>query len=387
MIDNDTPKQDFPRPVPPPAWPQPPVYPGMQAPPAPGMPMQAMPPQYRMTRTKNSFWKVAGIVVMVGVIGFNLLIFAAMFGGMGGGYDPHGLTEHTRQSGSGDKIAVIEVSGVIMESEGSLFSAGANPVAFVHDCLARARRDDDVKAVIIEVNSPGGGITASDLIHHEIVEFKKASGKPVVIYMKDLAASGGYYISAPCDVIVANRTTLTGSVGVIMQGFNFHGTLTEIVKGRDMTIKAGANKDMGSMFGDPESAQAKESRRLLQQLVDDMHAQFKQIVKDGRGTRLKPDWEKNCDGRILSAQQALDLGMVDKIGYFDAALSEAKRLSGATDPEVIEYGRQGGLAALFGASAGDKKMDAESVVADAVAGRLEQTLKMYPGKPLALWVP
>ncbi|GIK53354.1 MAG: hypothetical protein BroJett014_23270 [Planctomycetota bacterium] len=386
MTDPNTPKPDFHRP-PPGAWSgplPPPPPPGMAPPPPPGM---GMPPQYRMNRGQNSFWKVAGIVVMVGVIGFNLLIFMAMFGGMGGGYDPHGLTEHTRASGGNDKIAVIEVSGVIMESESSLFSPGANPVAFVQDGLRRARQDDSVKAVIIEVNSPGGGITASDLIYHEIVEFKKSSGKPVIVYMKDLAASGGYYISAPADVIVANRTTLTGSIGVIMQGFNLHGTLTEILKGRDMTIKAGDNKDMGSMFSDPESEQAKESRRLLQQLVDEMHVQFKQVVKDGRGSKLKPDWDSYCDGRIFSAQTALKQGFIDKIGYFEDALAEASRLSGASDPTVVEYGRQSGLAALFGASSSTKGAQAEEAVADALAGRLEEHLRLYPGKPLALWVP
>lgn len=386
MSDNLPPTQ-----APMPPRPQAP-WPGAMPPPPPPqapMPMGGMPaPQYRLTRTKSSFWKVAGILVLVGVVGFNLLLFAGMFGIMGGGGgDRHGVMEHTREGGGSDKIAVISVEGVIMESEGSLFSAGSNPVEMVHDSLEHARRDNNVKAVILEVNSPGGGITASDLIHHEIVEFRKQTKIPVVVYMKDLAASGGYYISAPCDVIVANRTTLTGSVGVIMQGFNLHGTLTEILKGRDATIKAGQNKDMGSMFADPDSAEAKESRRLLQALVDEMHAQFKAIVKEGRGTHLKPDWEAHCDGRILTAKQALELGFIDKIGYFDTAVAEAKRLSGASDPTIVEYGRAGGLAALFGATSNTKGASAEEAVADAMARRMEEKLKLYPGKPMALWIP
>jgi protease IV len=377
------PPQNFQRPqapwpgaMPPPPPPQAPIQMGMQS------------PQYRLTRTKSSFWKVAGILVLVGVVGFNLLLFAGMFGVMsGGGGDRHAVMEHTRQSGGSDKIVVITVEGVIMESQGSLFSAGSNPVELVHDSLEHARNDSSVKAVILEVNSPGGGITASDLIHHEIVEFRKQSKIPVVVYMKDLAASGGYYISAPCDVIVANRTTLTGSIGVIMQGFNLHGTLTEILKGRDATIKAGNNKDMGSMFADPDSAGAKESRRLLQVLVDEMHAQFKAVVKEGRGSNLKADWEAHCDGRILTAKQALELGFIDKIGYFDTAVAEAKRLSGATDPTIVEYGRSSGLAALFGAASNTKGASAEDAVADAMARRMEEKLKLYPGKPMALWIP
>lgn len=385
MSDNVPPPQNFQRPQAP--------WPGAQVPPPPPPPVAMAhsgtpAPQYRLNRTKSSFWKVVGILVLVGVVGFNLLIFAGMFGAMGGGKaDRHAIHEQTRQSGGQDKIAVITVEGVIMETEGSLFSPSQNPVELVRDGLRHARSDADVKAVILEVNSPGGGITASDLIHHEIVEFRKQTKIPVVVYMKDLAASGGYYISAPCDVIVANRTTLTGSIGVIMQGFNLHGTLTEILKGRDATIKAGNNKDMGSMFADPESAEAKESRRLLQNLVDEMHAQFKLIVKEGRGTKLKPEWEAHCDGRILSAKQAQDLGFVDKIGYFDTAVDEAKRLSGASDPTIVEYGRLSGLAALFGANSNTKGASAEEVVADAVARRMEEKLKLYPGKPMALWVP
>src|SRR5690606_31271848 len=108
------------------------------------------------------------------------------------------------------------------------------------DSLHKAEKDPEVRAVILEVNSPGGGVTASDYIHHEIVKFRE-SGKPVVVYMKDLAASGGYYVSAPADWIVASPTTLTGSIGVVIQGFNFHGTLTEVVKGQDATIKTGGN--------------------------------------------------------------------------------------------------------------------------------------------------
>jgi protease-4 len=380
--------------LPPSQPPQPPrpqaPWPGAMPPPPPPVQMAhsgSPAPQYRLARTKSSFWKVAGILMLVGVVGFNLLIFAGMFGAVGGGADRHAISEQTRESGSTDKIAVIAVEGVILESEGSLFSPSQNPVELVRDGLNHARGDANVKAVILEVNSPGGGITASDLIHHEIVEFRKETKIPVVVYMKDLAASGGYYIAAPCDVIVANRTTLTGSIGVIMQGFNLHGTLTEILKGRDATIKAGENKDMGNMFSDPDSEETRASRKLLQQLVDEMHAQFKQVVKEGRGTHLKPDWEKHCDGRILSAKQALELGFVDKIGYFDTAVAEAKRLSGATDPTIVEYGRLGGLAALFGARANTKGASAEEAVADAVAKRMEERLKLYPGKPMALWIP
>ena len=158
-------------------------------------------PQYRLNRTKSSFWKVVGILVLVGVVGFNLLIFAGMFGAMGGGKaDRHAIHEQTRQSGGQDKIAVITVEGVIMETEGSLFSPSQNPVELVRDGLRHARSDADVKAVILEVNSPGGGITASDLIHHEIVEFRKQMVAAVRDFTDGKTAIGTGDLAIPAKV-------------------------------------------------------------------------------------------------------------------------------------------------------------------------------------------
>jgi protease-4 len=286
---------------------------------------------------------------------------------------------------------------ILRGGEGGLFGGSADPVEMVADSLARAEGDENVRAVILVVNSPGGSIGASDEIHHEIVEFKKRTGKPVIAYMQDLAASGGYYISAPADEIVANRTTLTGSIGVIIQGFNFHGTLTEIVKGQDATIKAGGNKSMGSMFADPKSEEAVEGRKLLQELCDYWHGQFKQVVRDGRGKRLVAEWETFADGRVVSAEQARKIGLVDKIGYFDTAVDAAKAKAGIGNAEIVEYSRPVGLAALFGANAQDAKPSVEQLkalekagpelAAEAMSERLQRELRLYPGKPMALWVP
>ncbi|MCB9894361.1 MAG: signal peptide peptidase SppA [Planctomycetes bacterium] len=370
----------------------PPPPPAHMPPPAPGPQMAPPAYPYRMSRPRTGIWRTLGLLVFIGVIGFNLLILLAMVGGLGvlsgGNQNPHGLVEYQRESGGDGKVAVISVDGVIMEGGGGgLFGGGVDPVALVTDSLKQAADDDSVHAVILEVNSPGGGVTASDFVHHEIVKFQKDTKKPVVVYMKDLAASGGYYISAPADYIVANETTLTGSIGVIIQGFNFHGTLTEVVKGQDATIKAGNNKAMGSMFADPESEEYAEGRALLQDLVDEMHGHFKDIVKDGRGPKLSKDWESFADGRVMSARQAEKIGLIDKIGYFEDAKKEAERLAGSDNLTVVEYGRQVGLGALLGMNAKDVKPKVEQAMAEQMRAELQEQLRLYPGRPMAIWMP
>lgn len=373
----------------------PPPPPGYMPPPPPGYqggPQMQQGPSYRRPRTR--LWRLFGLVLLIGVVGFNVLIFLSMFAGgsllMGGG-NPHGLTEYSRKGGSTAKVAVIPVEGVILEDGGGgLFGGGVNPVALVQDGLRKAKNDPDVKAVVLEVNSPGGGVTASDTIHKAIRDFKEETGKPVVIYMKDLAASGGYYISAPADHIVANRTTLTGSIGVIIQGFNLHGTLTEILKGRDATIKAGGNKSMGGMFVDPESKEYDEGRALLQELVDEMHGTFKSVVREGRGAKLKEGWETYADGRVMTASKALEIGLIDQIGYFQDAVDVAAGLSGVSDPAVVEYGREMGLGALLGLSSEEldqMKQAGAMAFEERMSQRLQAQLRLYPGRPMAIWVP
>lgn len=381
----------------------PPAQYGMLPPPAPGVPgpRPQMPSQFQRARPRTGLWRTFGLIVFIGVIGFNLLLFLGMFGaaGMigGGQADPHGVHEFSRAKGdSGNKIAVIPIEGVILEGgSGGLFGGGGvDPVSLVEDGLRRAKDDEKVVAVILEVNSPGGGVTASDYIYDAIKRFKKESGKPVVVFMKDLAASGGYYVSAPADHIVASPTTLTASIGVIIQGFNFHGTLTEVVKGQDATVKAGGNKAMGSMFADPKGQDYIEGRQILQTLADEMHGRFKGIVKEGRGGKLKADWETYADGRIVSASQAKEIGLVDEIGYFADARKKAESLAGVEDATVVEYGRQMGLAALFGVAAEDPERSAEIVdkaapalAAAGLSSKVEEALRLYPGKPMAIWVP
>lgn len=382
MTEPNNPGSNFPPPPPPGHFPPPPP-PGQMP---PGQPIQ---PYYRMSKPRSGMWRTLGLMLFIGVIGFNILLFFAMIGGglMGGGHDPRGVTEFSRTGTGPAKVAVIPIEGIIMEGGGGFFGGGVDPVELVQDGLRRARRDENVAAVVLEINSPGGGVTASDTIYKAIQDFREETGKPVVVYMKDLAASGGYYVAAPADHIVANRTTLTGSIGVIIQLLNFHGTLTEVIKGQDATIKAGDNKAMGSMFADPESVEYKQGQQLLQDLADEMHELFKSIVREGRGDKLAEDWESYADGRVFSAETAKRIGFIDSIGHFDDAVRVAEELAGVSDASVVEYGREMGLGALLGFSSEETKRMASTAIEERLGAKLQEQLRLYPNQPMAIWVP
>ncbi len=244
---------------------------------------------------------------------------------------------------SRNKIAVITVDGIISGHTGD--GAGNNMVDLIKAQLDRAADDDRVKAVILKVDSPGGEVMASDQINKAIKDFEsgdphdpdqpKHHGKPVVCSMGSLAASGGYYISAPCKYIVADELTLTGSIGVIMHGYNYRGLMDKIGV-LPMTYKSGLYKDMLSPDRSTNEIPAGE-RAMVQGLIDETYQKFKGVVKEGRGSALKADWESLADGRVLSGQQALTAGFVDALGDFDDAVQKAEDLSNISKANLIEY--------------------------------------------------
>ena len=178
------------------------------------------------------------------------------------------------------KIALIDVDGVIanVRSSSLLGSSGENPVALFAEKLEQAAQDDDVEAVVVRINSPGGAVTASDIMYTELQRFREKTGKPVVAAMLDVAASGGYYLACAADKIYAQPTTVTGSIGVIMLAPEFSGTMLKL--GVQMNvIKSGDMKDMGSMF----RAMNAEDRAVFQGLIDKMYARFLEVVARSRG--------------------------------------------------------------------------------------------------------
>jgi len=247
-----------------------------------------------------------------------------------------------KESSSGSKVVVIPIEGVI--SSQAVDQGGFNMVTVIREQLKRARAESDVKAVVLKVDSPGGEVMASDDIAKAIREFEK-SGKPVVVSMGSLAASGGYYVSAPCRWIVANELTITGSIGVIMSGLNYRGLLDKVGV-RPEVFKSGKFKDMLSSTKEPEEI-SPEERKMIQDLIDETFRKFKSVVRDGRnaayadnnlqGGKLAADWEDYADGRILSGVEAKRLGFVDEIGDFETALDRARKLAGIQGAEVVMY--------------------------------------------------
>jgi protease-4 len=232
----------------------------------------------------------------------------------------------------GDVVAMVRVEGTLVsgKEEDWLLSDSGNVYSeSIIEQLQRADSSPSVKAIVLRVNSPGGGVVASDEIYHALLELET----PVVVSMSEVAASGGYYISCGADEIVANPTTLTGSIGVIGTSPNLEGLLDKI--GIQVTvIKSGDMKDALSPFREP----TEEELEYYQKIIDEAYAQFVGIVAEGRG--LPPDQVREiADGRVYTGLQALELGLVDELGNFPEAIDLAAELGGIEgEPQVIDYG-------------------------------------------------
>jgi len=242
-------------------------------------------------------------------------------------------TEVTLRTGDSERrIAVVDVNGII-SSYGTLAD---NMVNRIKKQLDLAGADARIKAVVLRIDSPGGEVLASDEIALAITEFQKEHDKPVIASMGGLAASGGYYVAAPCRFIIANELTITGSIGVIIQSINMHGLMGKVGV-KPVTYKSGDNKDMLSPFNSPESV-SEEQKAILQGFIDETYGKFVRVVEDGRkktggrdsklAKELNSDWRDSADGRILSGKQALDLGMVDELGNYDFAVAFAEKYVG-----------------------------------------------------------
>jgi len=231
------------------------------------------------------------------------------------------------------KIAMIDLSGAIQnEPPVKLFGEGENPVSTLLEQLDLARRDSLVKAVVLRINSPGGTVVASELMHDEITYFREKTGKPVIAVMMDVAASGGYYVACACDEIVAQKSTVTGSIGVIMQLVNVSGTMNMIGMTSD-AITSGKHKDTGSPFREMRP----EERELFQTIVDDMYEQFIDVVDAGRPKLDGRTIRKLADGRVYTAGQALENGLIDRIASMREVIDGLKKRLGITRVRVVAY--------------------------------------------------
>jgi len=327
------------------------------------MPPSSMPPPLRQAHVKhpnrNWLWVILGLG-LVGVIGlfvvslvvYGLSGFQVQTGMMSQGVPP--LQEVTVEyNRTRNKIALIDVSGLITGQTWDGY--GRSMVTLIADQLKAAAKDDSVEAVILKVDSPGGEVLASDEIATAIRRFQEASGKPVVASMGSLAASGGYYVSAPCRWIVANELTITGSIGVIMQSLNYRG-LFDKVGLHPFVFKSGEFKDMLSGLKQPSEMDPRE-REMIQAMVNDTFEKFKSVVSQGRssaaeanqgaGRALAPNWAEYADGRVLTGKQAHELGFVDELGDFRTAVNRAKDLAGVSEANLIRYRQPFGLTDVF----------------------------------------
>lgn len=257
------------------------------------------------------------------------------------------VEEYIEDGDFSEKIVVLDVSGTIQDTGDaeSLFSAaGYNHASFMEK-LDYIKEDTSVKGVILKVNSPGGGVVESAQIHDKLVEIQKESNIPIYVSMGSMAASGGYYISAPADKIFASPETLTGSLGVIMSGYNFEG-LAEKYGVEFVTIKSGKYKDIMSSTRD----MTEDEREILQRLIDNSYAGFVKVIADGRDM-TEAEVKKIADGRIYDGRQAKELNLIDDFGYFDDVVEQMKKDYDLKDSAVVTYTDNTGFASLFGMTA------------------------------------
>jgi protease-4 len=247
--------------------------------------------------------------------------------------DEAGPLEEKAVAGKGrDKVLVLDISGVIMSGEsGSPLSGKKHPglIAQVREALDRARKDEHVKAVVLRINSPGGGVTASDILYHELKRFKQDRSVPMVAHIMDVGASGAYYAALAADAITA------GSIGVIMYRVDAT-VLMQKVGVQAIEIASADKKGLGSPFR-PVSD---EERRIFQGVIDSLYGRFTGLVAGER--RMTPESvKKMADGRIFTSAEAQAGGLIDGTGYLEDAIELAKKKAGLTEATVVTYHRPG----------------------------------------------
>ena len=318
------------------------------------------PPQDTPRRSRRR-WRalLIGGAIALGLLfltaGAVVVVLLAAAGGSGGGsaVAPETFQEEYVSGEGSDKIAVVPVVGVIgSEATGGALGTPAATPETLRDQLTQAAGDESVRAVILEVNSPGGGVVASAEMHGTILDFKRESGKPVVVSMGDTAASGGYYIATPADSIVANPGTLTGSLGVIVSILNYE-EAEEKLGIEQEAIKSGEFKDIGS----PSDPLSPEEREIYQELVNENYEEFVRVIAEGRGLPEERVREL-ADGRIYSGRQARDLDLVDELGNLEAAARVSRELAGTERATVVRYTQDPSFAELLQARLAPREPEA-----------------------------
>jgi len=248
-----------------------------------------------------------------------------------------GPLQETQVGGTGTaKVLLLDISGMISSEGKDGLVPAPGLIARIKEQLTKAAQDDHVKAVVLRINTPGGTVTASDIIYHELKSFKTSRKVPIVASIMDLGTSGGYYIAAAADAVLAHPSSVTGSIGVIMLTINARGLLEKV--GVEATaVTSGPRKDMGSPF----RMMTSEERAIFQGLIDSFYQRFLTIVQEGRPNLQMEQIKKLADGRVYTGDQAKAAGLVDEIGYLEDAIELAKKKAKITEARVITYRRPG----------------------------------------------
>ena len=291
------------------------------------------------------------------------------------------LEEETVEGSGDSKILLMDLSGFLSdESTSTLLNITTPPVRVpllvrVREELKKATDDAKVKALVVRINTPGGTVTASDVIYRELELFKREKKIPIVAVMMDVAASGGYYVALAADTIVAHPTTVTGSIGVVMLSFNAEGLMQKIGVAAN-TVKSAERKDMGSPF----RPMTPEERAIFQSVIDDLYRQFLFKVMERR--KLPESTARTLgDGRVYTAEQALNHRLIDRVGYMPDAIELARQEAGLEKARVVVYHRPRQYRATYYAEA--QPIDGGGLLSSGALGALTG-----PGpKFLYLWMP
>lgn len=252
---------------------------------------------------------------------------------------PSPLEEKVLSGEGRSKVLLMDVSGLISnQKDSSLLSPREKQgmVESIREVLNKAERDEDVRAILLRINSPGGTVTSSDIIYHEIKTFKEKNNVRVYAQIMDLAASGGYYVAQAADTIVAHPTSITGSIGVITLKLNLSGLMDKL--GVDMeVVKSGEKKD----FLSPFRPLSDEERKLFQAAIDDMHERFVTVIAENRPQLNRKHLRMLADGRVFTANQALSARLIDRIGYLDDTQDLIKKELRVQDFRLVTYHRNG----------------------------------------------
>lgn len=315
-------------------------------PPPPGYPMMMPPPP---PRRGGTLARALLITLATTVFGLSLMLNVYLLALVGATQSESTLTNAVETplvaGGGGDpsqKVAVVKLEGVITDES-------AKPLI---QLLDHVQADANVKAVVLEINSPGGGVTASDELYNRVLRLKKERGIPVFVSMNSLAASGGYYVAMASDKIYAGETTMTGSIGVLFQRFDLTGFADKYGVRMDAIVSDGAPyKDSGSPF----KAMTDDELAYFKSLLNDARDVFKARIASGRPKLDKAKIDAAANGKIYSAKQASALGLIDSIGYLGDACADVSKVAGLTKPHVVRIERELSFAEkLFGPQASAK---------------------------------